>query len=297
MPGKFGLERAPRKRLPLPSEADFKTLRRLVFEPFSFECSRLRRHLVILALLVAPLVGCAAPMPYGVERPPISQTMIPIADPDYVWDETVDVVDNYFRIEKETRTKIIGATRTEGRIDTFPEISATLLEPWRFDVADSYDRLESTLQTIRRRALVRVIPAGNGYVIDVAVFKELEDLPKPEQSPVGAATFRNEMSVSRFNEPINAQPLSQGWISLGRDTALEQKILCKLQARFGGNVGVGFPGGPPCDVPPPGMLPPGAETGPYEVIPSPSDFATPPEAIPAPRVVEPPRQMVLPPGS
>ena len=47
----------------------------------------------------------------------------------------------------------MGSTLTEGRIDTFPKPGATLLEPWDHDSADSYERLESTLQSIRRYAV------------------------------------------------------------------------------------------------------------------------------------------------
>lgn len=238
---------------------------------------------VVLWLLA--LAGCAAPVPYLAQKPPISQSFVPIADPDFVYDNVVDVVDDYFRIQQEVRTKVIGNTVTEGRIDTYPEISATLLEPWRRDVATGYDRLEATLQTIRRYAIVRVIPSGGGYVVDVAVFKDLEDLPKPEQSPTGTATFRNEQSLSRFNEPVGSQAVSLGWIPLGRDPGLEQKILCKLQARLGSKTGVPMIGAPPCDVPP-GMIPvaPGA-------IP-PGEFGPQLETIPRPSAIEPPRQLL-----
>ena len=42
---------------------------------------------------------------------------------------------------------------------------------------------------MRRRAVVRVIPAQGGHWVDVAVFKELEDVVKPEHATAGAATF------------------------------------------------------------------------------------------------------------
>lgn len=247
------------------------------------------RYAAALLLGMPLLVGCATPMPYFAQKPPISQAFVPITDPDYVYDNVVDVVDDYFRIQQEVRTKVIGNAVTEGRIDTMPEISATLLEPWRHDVASSYDRLEATFQTIRRYAVVRVIPTEGGYFVDVAVFKELEDLPKPEQSPTGTANFRNDQSLSRFNEPIGPQAVSLGWIPQGRDTAMEQKILCKLQGRLGARAGVPLFGTPDCETP--GMMPSG---GAMQL--EPGGFGAPAEMVPTPRVVEPPMQMLPPPG-
>lgn len=49
-----------------------------------------------------------------------------------------------------------------------------------------------------------------------------------------AANLRNDDSVQRFTNPVGGQPVSIGWIPLGRDVALEQTILGQLQARFGG---------------------------------------------------------------
>jgi hypothetical protein len=79
---------------------------------------------------------------------------------------------------------------------------------------------------------VRVIPDQSGFLIDVAVFKELEDVLRPERATAGAATFRNDASLERFTEPVGGQAPTQGWIPKGRDTALEQAIIEELQATF-----------------------------------------------------------------
>ncbi|MEI8376520.1 MAG: hypothetical protein WCJ35_27195 [Planctomycetota bacterium] len=83
---------------------------------------------------------------------------------------------------------MLGGTLINGRIDTFPKPGATLLEPWDHDSADSYERLESTLPSIRRYAVVKVIPAQNGgFWIDLAVFKELENMRQPEHATAAIA--------------------------------------------------------------------------------------------------------------
>jgi hypothetical protein len=158
---------------------------------------------------------------------------LPEADRDLLWQHLVDVVDDYFTIDREEPVRLIGNVLTEGRIDTFPEIGSTYFEPWRQDSANGYEKLESTLQTIRRQATVRVIPTAGGYLADVVVFKELEDLARPEHATTGAATLRHDTSLDRVAAPLGEQPLTQGWIPLGRDVALEQRILVQLRNRLG----------------------------------------------------------------
>ena len=160
---------------------------------------------------------------------------IPVTNQDWAWEQIVDVVDDYFRVERESRVQLVGNVVTEGRIDTFPQVGATLAEPHRPDSVGRYNRWESTFQTIRRRALVRVIPEQGGYLVDLAVYKELEDLPHPENSTAGAATFRNDSSLSsRVNNEVSRTRLSDYWIPLGRDVACEQEMLAEIQARLAG---------------------------------------------------------------
>jgi hypothetical protein len=164
-------------------------------------------------------------------------TLLPITDQEYVWETVVDVVDDYFKIKEENAVQLAGPTALEGRLDTFAAISSTLFEPWRHDCVGPDQRLESTLQTIRRWARVRVIPAEGGYLVEVAVFKELEDVAQPAHATAGAATFRHDSSLTRVVSPVGQDQISRGWIARGRDTALEQRILEQLLARTGGGWG------------------------------------------------------------
>lgn len=162
-----------------------------------------------------------------------SKVFLPGTNYEAVWESVVDVVDDYFQIEREEPVRLLGNVLTEGRIDTRPEIGATLLEPWRRSSIGFYERLESTLQSIRRYAQVRVIPGDRGFWVHVAVFKELEDVLQPENSTVGAATFRGDTSFVRVETPVGQQEVHRGWIQLGRDPILEQEMLGELQSRYG----------------------------------------------------------------
>jgi hypothetical protein len=192
----------------------------------------------LLLILLSVGAGCAVdiPGPTAAQVIPIASenpALLPNLDRDLLWQHLVDVVDDYFTIDREEPVRLIGNVLTEGRIDTFPEIGSTYFEPWRRDSANSYEKLESTLQTIRRQATVRVIPTAGGYLADVTVFKELEDLARPEHATTGAATLRHDTSLDRVVQPIGDQPVLKGWIPLGRDLALEQRILAQLRNRLG----------------------------------------------------------------
>jgi hypothetical protein len=181
---------------------------------------RIRRILASLAALVAlAQAGCATLTTQTVVPNPM---VVPSSDFETVWKQTVAVVDDYFDIRNENRLA--------GRIETDPKISATLLEPWLGDAVGFQDRLEATLQTIRRFALVTIRPApGGGYQVKVEVRKELEDLAKPDRQAGGRAVFANDFPVNRTREIVGPVPLPLQWIPRGRDFQLEQVILCRLR--------------------------------------------------------------------
>ena len=162
-----------------------------------------------------------------------SQIHVPVANRDWTWEQIVDTVDDYFRIERERQVQLVGDVLTEGRIDAYPRIGATVAEPHRRDSVGRYNRWESTFQTIRRRATVRVIPDAAGYIVDVTVEKDLEDLPRPEFSTSAASSFRNDSSLpSPATDAVSHTQLAGRWIHIGRDPALEQAILADLQSRL-----------------------------------------------------------------
>lgn len=216
----------------------------------------LRFALRVCALLAGAvsLVGCNAWQPFQYNPPEFSfgppvvppqsnPVVVPNMDRDFVWDQVVDVVDDYFRIEYEDRVRLEGDLLTEGRLETYPRTASTIFEPWNHDSVSPYQRWEATLQSMRRRALVVVTPAQGGFLIDVQVYKELEDVPRPESGAISLAnaqTLRNDDALIRLTNPVGGREPTSGWIGVGRDTELEQVILAGIQARAGGFVGTPF---------------------------------------------------------
>ncbi len=177
-------------------------------------------HFLCLVVL-AGFASCTS-LPTVSENPLI----VSLDDFEYVWRQTIEVIDEYF--------DIAGENRIDGKIETYPQISATFLEPWRNDVTDGRDRLENTLQTYRRRAFVTLTRVSGGFSIQVEVHRELEDLPHPVYANTGDAMFRTEMALHREQQVVGPLPVTRGWIHEGRDWKLESRILNDLNTRFGG---------------------------------------------------------------
>jgi hypothetical protein len=177
---------------------------------------------------VAPMQPVAAPA-YA------NPIFIPVADHQCAWEQVVDVVDDYFRTNDKDSEPVrqVGNMVTEGHLVTFPEVSPTIFEPWRHDTVDPEQRLENTLQTMRRRAVVRVIPAQGGHLVDVQVFKDLEDNRRPDFTSAGTATFRYDDTLTGIINPITGQEITRGWICKGRDVSLEQYMIGDLLSRCG----------------------------------------------------------------
>jgi hypothetical protein len=215
------------------------------------------RNAIAAALIAATLGGCQSGPEYdpqyacppgfvpgqqtSVEPVPLQPALpvysnpvfIPIADPQCAWETIVDVTDDYFRIEHEEPVRVSGTCTIDGNLTTYPDVSPTIFEPWRHDTVDHDQRVENTLQTMRRWATLHVSPAQGGYMVEVAVFKELEDVVRPEHATAGAATFRYDSTLTGIVNPVGGQQIAEGWIARGRDPALEQHIISNLLARCG----------------------------------------------------------------
>jgi hypothetical protein len=203
-----------------------------------------------VVLLSVSLCGCSAwqpatynpPVLFGGDPPIVPQAnplIINNMNPDLVWDRTVDVVDDYFRVEHEERVRVVDGVHTEGFLETYPRGASTIFEPWNQDSVTPYQRWHATLQSIRRRAKVYVLPVEGGYQVDVQVYKELEDVARPESGSISLAnaqTLRNDDALQRLTNPVGGQEPTRGWIGIGRDTELEQVILAGIQSRLGGTI-------------------------------------------------------------
>jgi hypothetical protein len=148
---------------------------------------------------------------------------------DALWERTVDVLHSFqFPVAREDRLARI--------IETDYKVGSGCLEPWHRDSVGPANRLESTLQSVRRIVRVTLAPVdvGGGYAVSVEAYKEREDLPGLAANSPGAATFQESTPLQFDLNPVVGQSAPSGWIPVGRDFALEQAILASLRAAYAG---------------------------------------------------------------
>lgn len=195
---------------PLPTEShSFQNFRPAM-------ASRVPAFLSAAGLVLASLAGCA--LPTAVSNP----VLVRGSSPDGVWEKAVEVLHSYqMPIERENRL--------DGTIETDYTVGSGLLEPWHHDSVTVGDRLESSFQSIRRKAKVSITPAQDGYLVGVEVLKEIEDPQDLIVNSAGTATFPESTTFDRKLELVVGPATPNGWVLLGRDQNLEQSLLNSLQ--------------------------------------------------------------------
>ncbi len=177
----------------------------------------------LMVLLAASASGCMSIYPNA--APVANPIFVRANNPEEAWERTVDVLHDYqFEIDRENK---LG-----GVIETRYKTGAGILEPWHADSVGKINRLQSTLQSIRRKAYVHFTPVDGGYMVGVEAIKELEDVPRAANF-VGGATFLDDSALQRDLNPVVGQATPSGWIDQGRDPDLEQAMLKSINRRFG----------------------------------------------------------------
>ena len=176
----------------------------------------------LIVLFAAVSAGCVSMDASG---PPVANPVFVRANnPEDAWERTVDVLHDYlFEINRENK---LG-----GVIETHYKTGAGVLEPWHPDSVGKVNRLQSTFQSIRRKAYIHFTPADGGYLVGVEAIKELEDVPRAANF-VGGATFLDNSALQRDLNPVVGQASPSGWIEQGRDSELEQAMLRTINRRF-----------------------------------------------------------------
>jgi len=188
----------------------------------------MRFPMLIVGILCLAASGCAgwstlrhgAVMPVAAPNPLFVSTQ----NENLLWERTVEALEDFqFPIRKENRLQRV--------IETDYKVGASIFEPWHADSVGLANRLESTLQSVRRRVVITVVPHDQqaGYLVSVEAVKELEDLPGIAANSPGGATFLESKPLDRDLNLVVGQSAPSGWMWAGRDYQLEQSILGQLQ--------------------------------------------------------------------
>ncbi len=182
-------------------------------------------HVAFAMLATLPCCGCLSSPP---KANPRGASTIQVSDSarDPMWERAVVVLNrNHFQVARESKL--------EGVIETEYRGGSGLLEPWNPDSVGLSNRMESTLQSIRRKVTVTMQSTGPGTMnVNVRADKELEDLPGLAANYEGGATFSENQPLSRDLDQVVGQSGPSRWISIGRDPLLERKLLNEIQGAF-----------------------------------------------------------------
>jgi len=112
-----------------------------------------KRLAVIAGLALSPsAIGCSylqqarfliPSIPLDKKTQLSNPVTVSVNDSEFLWNQIVDTVEDYFKIKSEQRASRDPSGWLEGRMETYPEIGATFLEPWRKDAAFGYVLRES----------------------------------------------------------------------------------------------------------------------------------------------------------
>ena len=176
---------------------------------------------VVVILLVTLNTGCIATT--GQQLPRTNALLIPSRSMDMTWERAVSVLHHHhFLIARESKL--------EGIIETEYRAGSGFLEPWHPDSVGLENRLESTVQSIRRRVVIKFGQGGTDQImVSVRVHKEIEDVPGPTATDAGGATFSESELLDRDLDQVIGQSAPSRWLSRGRDPHLEAYLVARIR--------------------------------------------------------------------
>ena len=176
----------------------------------------------ILTLLMVMLIsGCASTSVRDIPR--TNGLLIPSSQVHSTWEQAVSVLHrNHFQIARESKM--------EGLIETEYRAGANILEPWHPDSVGLQNRLESTVQSTRRKVVISFGQNNTDQVmVSVRVHKEIEDVPDPTATYADGASSSESNVFEQDLNPVIGQPSPSRWLSRGRDPHLEARLVAQIQ--------------------------------------------------------------------
>jgi hypothetical protein len=174
----------------------------------------------------AVVAGCRSRPEVGAGASTVRLAAAEASGDEALWGAVQDSLRDYrFRIDR--------VDRREGVVTTLPETSKQLFEFWRKDAVTAYDVWESTINPIRRWVEVRVADGPESAERNVAVTVHKERLSSPDRQ------FNNSTAAYRFfgdalpstTGIVRVTPEHDRWLSMGRDPALEARLVDQIVLR------------------------------------------------------------------
>jgi len=175
--------------------------------------------LACLGILAAVLAGCG--------KPQMMQAQ-PVCIEAISRDKLMQVVEKTlfsmrFEIEKYDAEN--------GVIRTRPLRGGQFFELWRSDNAGGFNAAESNLQSVQRTAELTFQPQQTGVCMQCQVTAQRLSLPEePIRGYYSSSALYTASSQSKQQLDVDEDRLEKmRWVDLGRDAALEQEMLKRIQ--------------------------------------------------------------------
>ncbi|MEM1062406.1 MAG: hypothetical protein AAF532_15290 [Planctomycetota bacterium] len=188
----------------------------------------MRSTRVFAAALVASLAGsgCVALDRATVETHDRNPIVVRANNDEDAWERAVATLHDF-------KFPILRENKLDGVIETDYRVGSGLFEPWNADAVGLGNKLEGTLQSMRRKVFLTLTPTRAGYEVGVQALKELEDVPGVGRAGgPGRATFQSDRTLRRDLDVVGGPNVPGGWAYVGRDHELEAAILRRAASRF-----------------------------------------------------------------
>jgi len=195
----------------------------------------MRRYLIMLmaAVVAAGLAGCAK---HTLPAAPQEELTDAQRNFEALWQASREVLRRYdFPLDRQDRR--------DGVITTLPLTGKQFFEFWRHDAVGSADEAESTVQTLYKRATVRIRRSSDEadtYQAEVIVQVYRSDRPQPQVTSTSEAysLFRlpgddgaRNMLLDKGRDELGRETDESEWIvPLGRDRNLETIMAMKIDS-------------------------------------------------------------------
>jgi hypothetical protein len=187
-----------------------------------------RIQLLALLPLIALLAGCLGPR----RSDYVSSRPISLANrseqADTFWEAIQETLRRHrFRLDR--------VDYRAGVITTMPVTSQNILEFWRHDVDTREDLWESTLNPIRRWVECSVTRGADDawQEVSLVVHKERFSSPDRQFNSTGAALQYFSDSLPSTTGIVKITPEYDQWLDMGRDPAMEDRLLTAIFKRAG----------------------------------------------------------------
>jgi hypothetical protein len=169
------------------------------------------------------IFGCQ--YPHAPVQPASGALVINKSEFDTAWEETIDVLREHYFIPDSQNQRA-------GLIVSYPTLSRQWFEFWRDDSLGTYEKMESSIHSIRRTARVKFVPVKDKYQIQISIMVQRKAEPERQITSASGTilAFRDTAPLMSGEKKPRAKTIT--WTQVGEDVKLANYLLHRLERRL-----------------------------------------------------------------